>query len=162
MSALVQVAMGTQKAMKKWLELRGDVGIGPAQPRWIRSTELLPYHTLTMYGGRNRKTWYMVPFIDYDLNLCRLQHIYHGQPYVRVDHNPVPEFDFIPQSETQDLASVLKSSRAKLRVNSVLDFSMTRPAYICLTFFKNVQVTKNFQSCEKCFDFKHAYILTCI
>jgi hypothetical protein len=30
MSALVQVAMGTWKAMNKWLELRGDVGIGPA------------------------------------------------------------------------------------------------------------------------------------
>jgi hypothetical protein len=38
---------------------------------------------------------------DYNLTLCplhiRLQHIYHGQPYARVDFNP--------QSETLDLAS---------------------------------------------------------
>jgi hypothetical protein len=39
--------------------------------------------------------------VDYNLTLCplqsRLQHIYHGQPYARVD--------FIPQSGTLDLAS---------------------------------------------------------
>jgi hypothetical protein len=32
---------------------------------------------------------------DYNVTLCpllsRLQHIYHGQPYARVDLNPVPE-----------------------------------------------------------------------
>jgi hypothetical protein len=32
---------------------------------------------------------------DYNLTLCplqnRLQHIYHGQPYARVDFNPMPE-----------------------------------------------------------------------
>jgi hypothetical protein len=40
--------------------------------------------------------------VDCNLTLCplqsRLQHIYHRQPYVRVD--------FIPQSGTTDLASV--------------------------------------------------------
>jgi hypothetical protein len=39
--------------------------------------------------------------VDYNLTLCplqsRLQHIYHGQPYARVD--------FITQSGTLDLAS---------------------------------------------------------
>jgi hypothetical protein len=39
--------------------------------------------------------------VDYNLTLCplqsRLQHIYHGKPYARVD--------FIPQSGTFDLAS---------------------------------------------------------
>ncbi len=33
--------------------------------------------------------------VDYNLNLCplqsRLQNIYHGQPYARVDLNSVPE-----------------------------------------------------------------------
>jgi hypothetical protein len=33
--------------------------------------------------------------VDYYLTLCplqsRLQHIYHGQPYARVDLNPIPE-----------------------------------------------------------------------
>ncbi len=43
--------------------------------------------------------------VDYNLTLCRLQHIYHGQPYARVDLNPVPEVDFIAQSGTEDLAS---------------------------------------------------------
>ncbi len=32
--------------------------------------------------------------VDYNLTLCplqsRLQHIYHGQPYARVDLNPTP------------------------------------------------------------------------
>jgi hypothetical protein len=35
--------------------------------------------------------------VDYNLSLCRLQHIYHGKPYARVD--------FIPQTGTLDLAS---------------------------------------------------------
>jgi hypothetical protein len=39
--------------------------------------------------------------VDYNLTLCRLQsrlqHIYHGQLYARVDLNRV---DFIPQSAT--------------------------------------------------------------
>jgi hypothetical protein len=34
---------------------------------------------------------------DYNLTVCQLQHIYHGQPYARID--------FIPQSGTLDLAS---------------------------------------------------------
>ncbi len=47
--------------------------------------------------------WDPMPELTFDnLTLCslqsRLQHIYHGQPYARVD--------FIPQSGTLDLASV--------------------------------------------------------
>jgi hypothetical protein len=39
--------------------------------------------------------------VDYDnLTLCalqsRLQHIYHGQPYTRVDLNPTPESTLSP------------------------------------------------------------------
>jgi hypothetical protein len=30
--------------------------------------------------------------VDYNLTLCPLQHIYHGQPYARVDLNPMPEY----------------------------------------------------------------------
>jgi hypothetical protein len=33
---------------------------------------------------------YLGPYagVDYNLTLCRLQHIYHGQPYARVDLIP--------------------------------------------------------------------------
>jgi hypothetical protein len=38
--------------------------------------------------------------VDYNLTLCplqsRLQHIYHGQQYARVDLNPMPEFTLFP------------------------------------------------------------------
>jgi hypothetical protein len=48
--------------------------------------------------------------VDYNLTLCplqsRLQHIYHGQSYARVDLNPLPESTLAPQSGTFDLASV--------------------------------------------------------
>ncbi len=43
------------------------------------------------------KTWCIGPcaVYDYNLTLCRrqsrLQHIYHGQPFARVDLNPMPE-----------------------------------------------------------------------
>ncbi len=47
-------------------------------------------------------TWCMGPSagIDYYLTFCllqsRFQHIYHGQPYARVDLNPVPESTLFP------------------------------------------------------------------
>jgi hypothetical protein len=38
--------------------------------------------------------------VDYNLTLCplqsRLPHIYHGQPYDRIDLNPNASVDFIP------------------------------------------------------------------
>jgi hypothetical protein len=42
-------------------------------------------------GRIQRKTWCMEPYtgVDYNLTLCplqsRLQHIFHGQPYARID-----------------------------------------------------------------------------
>jgi hypothetical protein len=46
-----------------------------------------------------RKTWFYAG-IDYNLTLCplqsRLQHVYHGQPYARVDLNPMPESTLSP------------------------------------------------------------------
>jgi hypothetical protein len=59
-------------------------------------------------GRIQRKTWCMGPYAGayYNLTLCplqsRLQHIYHGQPYARVD--------FIPRSGTLDLASKFQNS----------------------------------------------------
>jgi hypothetical protein len=48
--------------------------------------------------------------VDYNLTLCplqsRLQHIYHGQPYAKVDLNPMLGSTLSPQSGTLDLASV--------------------------------------------------------
>jgi hypothetical protein len=39
--------------------------------------------------------------VDYNLTLCphqsRLQHIYHGQSYARVDLNPTPESILSPR-----------------------------------------------------------------
>ena len=45
-----------------------------------------------------RGVWKLEPYagVDYNLTLCRLQHIYHGQPYARVDHNPMPELTYPP------------------------------------------------------------------
>ncbi len=43
---------------------------------------------------------------DHNLTLCRLQHIYHGQSYARVDLKPCARVDFIALSGTKDLASV--------------------------------------------------------
>jgi hypothetical protein len=49
--------------------------------------------------------------VDYNLNLCplqsRLQLIFNGRPYARVDLNPIamPESTLHPQSGTLDLAS---------------------------------------------------------
>jgi hypothetical protein len=39
--------------------------------------------------------------VDYNLDLCRLQHIYHGQPYARVD--------FITPTPVRDLGFCLSS-----------------------------------------------------
>jgi hypothetical protein len=58
-------------------------------------------------GRIQRKTWCMRPYIyagdDYNLTLCpfqsRLQHIYHGQPYARVDLNPMPESTLSPVTD---------------------------------------------------------------
>jgi hypothetical protein len=72
-----------------------------------RSNQSLLFESKTyrIYRGRiQRKTWCMEPYagVDYNPTLrplqSQFQHIYHGQPYVRVD--------FMPQSETLDLASV--------------------------------------------------------
>jgi hypothetical protein len=48
------------------------------------------------------KTWCMGPYAgaEYNLTLCPLQsllqHIYHGQPYDRVDLDPMPELTLSP------------------------------------------------------------------
>jgi hypothetical protein len=49
-----------------------------------------------------KETWCMKSYdgVDYKLTLCRLQsrlqNIYHGQPYARVDLDPIPESTFSP------------------------------------------------------------------
>jgi hypothetical protein len=44
--------------------------------------------------------------VDYNLTLrrlySRLQHIYHGQPYDRVDQDPYARVDFISQHAVRD------------------------------------------------------------
>ncbi len=48
-------------------------------------------------GRIQRKAWCLGPYVGVDYNLTlwplqsRLQHIYQGQPYARVDLNPMPE-----------------------------------------------------------------------
>jgi hypothetical protein len=82
------------------------------------------------YGGRiQRKTWYMGPYAggDYNLTLCplqsRLQHIYHGQSYARVDLNPLPELSLALQSGTLDLASVHELLRLFKRAGGHFHYS---------------------------------------
>jgi hypothetical protein len=62
-------------------------------------TRISPYK----YRGRiQRKTRCMWPYagVDYNLTLCplqsRRQHIYHEQPYARVDLNPMPTSTLFP------------------------------------------------------------------
>ncbi len=43
--------------------------------------------------------------VDYNLTLGRLQHIYHGQPYDRVDLNPICQGRLYPP--VRDLGFVL-------------------------------------------------------
>ncbi len=72
--------------------------------------------------------------VDYNLTLrplqSRLQHIYHGQPYAKVDFIPqsgtldlasVPyaRVDFIPQPGTLDLASPLYKSAKSWKVLTI-------------------------------------------
>jgi hypothetical protein len=37
--------------------------------------------------------------VDQNLILCRLQHVYHGQPYAKVDLNTMPESTLSPSQE---------------------------------------------------------------
>jgi hypothetical protein len=59
-------------------------------------------HFNLTWGRIRGKTWCMGPYtgVDYNLTLCplpsRLQHIYHEQPYARVDLNPRPESTLFP------------------------------------------------------------------
>jgi hypothetical protein len=66
--------------------------------------------------------------VDYN-TLCplqiRFQRIYHGQPNARLDLNPNARVDFICQSWTLDLASVLYF-RESIKVE---DFSRDHPLY---------------------------------
>ncbi len=79
-----------------WIRVAGDTGvIGGSEshefhyPAGIGETET--------WGRIQRKTWCMGPYagVDYNRPFCllqsRLQCIYHGQPYARVDLNPLPE-----------------------------------------------------------------------
>ncbi len=71
--------------------------------------------------GRIHRTLCMGPYAgaDYNLTLCplqsRLQHMYHGQPYTRVDLYPMPESTLSPNQG--DFGSGLGSH--SLRVNSL-------------------------------------------
>ncbi len=63
--------------------------------------------------------------VDHKLTLCPLQsllqHVYHCQPYARGDLNLYARVDFIPQSETLDLASgiIAEAITVYFRVYSV-------------------------------------------
>jgi hypothetical protein len=87
----------------------------------------------TVYAPRPNPIKNMVyPYagVDYNLTLwpvqSRLQHIYHGQPYARVD--------FIPKSRTLDLASGARSPVPYLL--SCLFYKLTF-IYNCLEQFPN-------------------------
>ncbi len=73
--------------------------------------------------------------VDYNLTLCplhsRLLHIYQGQPYARVDFNPLARAEFIPQSGTLDLA---------------YDSNITWLSTTVLFLLKNIQYTGIYSS----------------
>ncbi len=64
--------------------------------------------------------------VDYNLTLCplqsRLQHIYHGQTYARIDLNPMPESTLSP---SQGLYFGLWWKRPKLNKNLKKRFQLS-------------------------------------
>jgi hypothetical protein len=70
--------------------------------RTYSTSTRLPYSLLEIWGRIQRKTWFMGPYAgaDYNLTLCSLQnrhkHIFHAQPYARVEFNPMPESNLSP------------------------------------------------------------------
>ncbi len=64
-----------------------------------------------------------MPVVDNSLTLCRPQHMYHGQPYARVNLNPVPESTLYPSqglriwplSYSVDDPYILQSNSSLLR-----------------------------------------------
>jgi hypothetical protein len=88
----------------------------------------------TLYRCRvQRKTWRMGPNarVDYNLTLCplqsRLQQIYHGQPYARVDLHPMPESTLSP------------SQRLVLSSHGILQFSWMFPNKVVPKFSARLQ-----------------------
>jgi hypothetical protein len=62
--------------------------------------------------------------VDYNLTLCppqsRLQHIYHGQPYAKLDVNPMPE-SFLSPSQglwIWPLYIGIETTRVDLKISS--------------------------------------------
>jgi hypothetical protein len=60
--------------------------------------------------------------VDYNLTLCRQQYIYHGQPYARVDLNPMPESTLSPSQEIRIWPHVTSTS-----LRGGLDFRLVEP-----------------------------------
>jgi hypothetical protein len=55
---------------------------------------------------------YWIPYgIDFNLTLGRLQDMYHGQPYARVDLNPLPESTLSPNQGPRILASDVMAAK---------------------------------------------------
>jgi hypothetical protein len=98
------------------------------------------------WGRIQRKTWCMGPYAGVDLNLTlcplqsRHQHIYHGQPYARVDLNPMPELSLSP---SQGLWIWTLVSWASLTLSTVM--GAMKLIYIFYKFFLSNQyrVIKN-------------------
>ncbi len=79
--------------------------------------------------------------VDYNLNLCRLQnrlqHMYHGQPYARIDLNPMPE----PESTTLSTNKVLwiwtliRNARANMLCEADVQWVFVMPLFIVSLIF---------------------------
>jgi hypothetical protein len=88
-----------------------------------------------------RKTLCMGPYngVDNNLTLCPLQsrhqHIYHGQPYARVDLNSLRRVDLNSQSGTLDLSSEVLSlslgPKRRHRVTEALTVTHIQRLDIC-------------------------------
>jgi hypothetical protein len=88
-------------------------------PRWLTVVE------------SKEKTWCIGPCVgvDYNLTLCslqsRLQHIYHGQPYARVDLNPTSESTLYSPIQRSERPFIEEKNSAALSLSTILCYLCT-------------------------------------
>ncbi len=101
--------------------------------------------SLISCGGIQRQTWCMGSYVgvDYNFTLCplqgRLQHTYHGQPYAKVDLNPMPESTLSP-SQGLRIWPLLSSpenwaQHKNLSSITILTRSIVEKCYLSINFY---------------------------
>ncbi len=99
----------------------------------------------------------MGPYVDYNLTSCplqsRLQHIYYGQPYARVDLNPMPESTLSPTQVLWIWPMVTLLWRACASTNSIpSEFKFRKkwsPIWTLLNQFLSKEIWESIWSVER-------------